>query len=275
MTQILKSGGLPLVALVGLLGCCELASAQSLRTTFSRDDLVKAIQSNKDADTKLKRSYQELVVAYKQGAAVARELAAVNNALLNRNIYDNVRSELKSRAPKLEADLNRRKAAVTRHEATYKADQEALLKSLNESCVPVLRGLIRGLDGSSLEAVDSLFDLFVLAEQKELPWLQIGASFVDQDVWKEASKCMARHGVGHLAELKKILFSKNTPAKYAAASAVGELGEQVFRLDTRIYQELLSMDATRKKSTIDDSEKLARRKILAAAMESLRTKQKK
>ena len=77
---------------------------------------------------------------------------------------------------------------------------------------PVLKGLTTKLDGSTLKAVDGLFELFVVADQKELPGLTINASFVDQEVWKEAAKFIGRHGIEYLSGIKKILGSKNPSA---------------------------------------------------------------
>lgn len=277
MTQIFKSGGPILVALAGILGWCESASAQSMRKAYSRDDLARAIQDNRDADNKLKYSFQQLVVACSQGVAVNNELAAVNHSLLDSRITRAVRNQLEGQARKLEADLNKRKAAVKPLESSYRAQQAALLKNLNKSCVPVLKGLTN-LESKTLESIDSLFDLFVLSEQREIPELMIGASFVDQDVWKETCKCLARLGEGQLAELKKFLVSKSTPAKYAAASAIGELSEQVPAAERyHIQRELLRMSETltKAKSNIDSSERRSRQKILDTALEALRSKENK
>lgn len=258
----------PVALAITILAIVFLARP-AVAETKPASELTNAIQENTKADNDLKHAYQELILAYKAGAAVTVDLGKVNESLANPKLTKAVRAQLKDQANKLEADVKKRRAALTKLETTFKTQQKAVLHELDRSCVPVLKRLTTQLDDSTLKAVDGLFELFVVADQKELPGLTINASFVDQEVWKEAAKFIGRHGIEYLSGIKKILGSKNPSARLAAAVGLGEIGKPVYTKDPNVHLELIQMKSAIAKSDLDKNEKRVREKLLETAIDAI------
>jgi len=242
------------------------------------DAFLKAVKEQKEADTKLKALYQELVLEHKQTTQLATSLAASKAQLANipsTYRYDNARSVLHHQIRTMESEQEKKKVTWARKEAEFKAQEKHILESLNQSVPPLVKEMSLGDDRKATDAVMSVFDLFVFSDYKEIPALRIGSSFQDQECWVAVSHTLATSGTKQLGEFKKILNSTRNPApRYAVVAALGEIGAEADKADKTLYDTLYKQLSVLKQSKLERNEREAREKIFTRAMESLRPDKK-
>lgn len=267
-------------AIATLLLCCAVPSPA--------EDLAKAVGELKKGDTKLKAAYQQLLLGHKKMISVSEQLAATARSIdvLNAqiaNITDrmdplgrtrgNLRSQvhdLQRQKAKLEKDKNAKQETLRQLEEAFKAEEEKTLGETNRLLVPILTSLKIGDDRRAMDAVMSMFDLFVFDDYREMPTLRIGSALLDQEVMQAAGHCLATSGTRQLGDLKKGL-SRSIATRYAIILAVTEIGPEADRADKDIYSILFRQKAQlSQNTTLQRQDKEARIRLIQKALETLR-----
>jgi hypothetical protein len=275
MTRQLSSRFWSLACALPLLAPAAVAAQEGSPGT---DAFTKAIKEQKEADSKLKSSYQDLVLEHKQTTQLATGLAT-SKAQLASLPYNytttNTRNVLRNQITTMESEQEKKKVTWARKEAEFKADEKRILESLNQSLPPLLKEISLGDDKKATDAVLSVFDMFVFSDYKEIPALRIGSAFQDQEAWQAVSHTLTTSGTKQLGEFKKILnSSRNAATRYAVVAALGEIGAEADKADKTLYDTLYKQVSLLKASKLERNEKDAREKIYTRAMEALRPDKK-
>jgi hypothetical protein len=254
------------------------AAARDDKGKSGVEDFLKAVHAQKDADSKLKSAYQELVNENKHGGQIASSLAASKTQLANLPLtaaYWNARDVLHRQIRTMESEQEKTRVSFAKKEGDFKADEKKLLETINQTFPPILKEMNIGSDKKGTEAVMSMFDLFVFSDYKEIRSLKIGSSFQDQEAWQAAGSCLATTGTTQLPELKKILVStRSAPAKYAVVAALAEIGAEADKVDKGLYDAIYRQSSLLKASGLERNEKDARQRLLQKAMDALRPDRK-
>jgi hypothetical protein len=265
----------PSACIAVALASPQLVQAQAAKGKLPNGRLSKAVAPLKADDGKLKTTYQETVRFAKHLVEVNATLVAINTQLLSTNLSSDQRSQLRNNQQKLEGEQKNAQNEVEKKQAAFKDSQQALLDKLNSTLAPEIKALGKDATEADLDDLTNVLGMFVFEDLAEIPAMKNGASFLDQEVWKEAVDCFAATGTNRLPSIKRALKSKLPAAKYAAAAALAEIGPAADKADKDLFDEVFKMNALVKKAALDKTEKEARQRVTEKTLDAIRPDRKK
>jgi hypothetical protein len=271
---------------VNSLAILLLSVVPTADTVASADELTKAVTELKSGESKLRSSYDEFVQGQKKLGPITNKIKDVNHdmsvlqtELLNvtgtslragqarANLRERIRG-LEKQKSKLEGEFKSAMKPVEDSESAFHEEEKKVWESTNKALTPLVYALKIGDDKKGLDAVSTVFDLFIFDDHKDAPNLK-PSGFLDQEVFTAVGKCLATGGTKQLPNLKK-WFEKSTAMKYAAVLAVTEIGPPA-KAEKDIVTSLNETKAALlKNKTLPKSERDARLKVVEKAIDAIK-----
>jgi len=251
------------------------------------DEISKAVVQLKEGDSKMKAMYNDVAQGYKKvGPTITRikeinhDLAVLKTQLVNvvgvgydydvarDSLNDRIRS-LERQKAKLEDEVKSKKGSLEDQERAFKEEEAKAWEAAGKSLTPLLAELRIDDDRKALDAVMSIFDLFIFDDHKDVPTAP-GGSVLDQPLLTAVGKCLATSGTKQITRLKKAL-ERTVAMKYAAVIAVTEIGPDAVKADKEVLSLLHELNTTLiKNKTLTSAERDARRRMVQKAIDAMR-----